>query len=59
MKKLMIGLLALGSISASAETLSYSKLIEVSTILRAELSDFSKSEVEKQVTESIYNNLGH
>lgn len=59
MKKIIIGLVALSSISTFAETLSYSKLIEVSTVLTAELSGFSKSEVEKQVAESIYKNLGH
>ncbi len=58
-KIIIIGLVALSSISAFAETLSYSKLIEVSTVLTAELSGFSKSEIEKKVAESIYKNLGH
>ena len=58
MNKLLLGLLAFGSISSFASDISYPVLIDTATEITANLSGLREHQVRDKVAEGIYKNLG-
>lgn len=58
MKRLLLVILALSSLSTFADEMNYPQLISIATRVTANLSGFPEEDVRPQVAESIYNSLG-